>query len=193
MSYIMTNRDKERISTLLTEIEDKDINFKYFLTIDYYFKMTDDIRVLEDNKHLRLLLRRSFKRPIRFFFTTEKHLGNDLSPAFLGFHRHLLMEDIDDWNVSRPRRKEYKMDLIEKTIRRHHHSTPNGKLGLVIKPIESIESLMSYMTKQIDYPSLNIDKTKIIDVVNSDIGKNHYSVRGKKRCDLLHHKELVTA
>ena len=174
MSYIMTNRDKERISTLLTEIEDNDINFKYFITIDYYFKMTDDIRVLEDNKHLRLLLRRNFKRPIRFFFTTEKHLGND-------------------WNASRPRRKEYKMDLIEKIIRRHHHSTPNGRLGLVIKPVESIEPLMSYMTKQIDYPSLNIDKTKIIDPMNSDIGKDHYSVRGKKRCDQLQNLELVTA
>ena len=42
------------------------------------------------------------------------------------------------------------------------------------------------MTKQIDYPQLNIDRTKVIDVVNSDIGQNHYSVKGERRDDWIY-------
>ena len=42
------------------------------------------------------------------------------------------------------------------------------------------------MTKQIDYPQLNIDRTKVIDVVSSDIGENHYSVKGEKRDDWIY-------
>ena len=37
------------------------------------------------------------------------------------------------------------------------------------------------MTKDIDrpnLPNLNIERDKVIDSVNSDIGKNHYSVNG---------------
>ena len=37
------------------------------------------------------------------------------------------------------------------------------------------------MTKDIDrpnLPNLNIERDKVIDSVNSDIGKNHYSVSG---------------
>ena len=37
------------------------------------------------------------------------------------------------------------------------------------------------MTKQIEYPQLNVDRDKVIDASNSDIGKNHYSVRGDHR------------
>ena len=58
MDYILTNQNKKRIRPLLDDIKRKDINFKYFLTIDYWWKMIDDIRVLEDNKHLRKLLRK---------------------------------------------------------------------------------------------------------------------------------------
>ena len=96
MSYQLTEYNKKRIRPLLNEIKQKGINFKYFLTIDYWWKMIDDIRVLEDNKHLRKLLRKYFKKPIRFFFTSEKHLSNSDSPVFLGYHRHILMEEIPD-------------------------------------------------------------------------------------------------
>tara|TARA_B100001778_G_scaffold114155_1_gene93477 strand:- start:476 stop:1051 length:576 start_codon:yes stop_codon:yes gene_type:complete len=179
MSYQLTEHNKKRIRPLLNEIELKGINFKYFLTIDYWWKMIDDIRVSEDNKHLRKLLRKYFKRPIRFFFSKEKHLGNPDSPVFLGYHRHILMEEIPD----------VKLRDIDQVIRKHHHSTPNGKAGLdikLVKDVRDVSYLTSYMTKQIDYPQLNIDRTKVIDVVNSDIGKDHFSVKGEKRDDWIY-------
>ena len=176
MDYILTNQNKKRIRPLLDDIKEKNINFKYFLTIDYWWKMIDDIRILEDNKHLRKLLRKFFKRPIRFFFSNEKHLSNPDSPVFLGYHRHILMEDVPD----------AKMRDIDRVIRRHHHSTPNGKCGLDIKLVKDLDLVTSYMTKQIDYPQLNIDRTKVIDVVNSDIGQNHYSVKGERRDDWIY-------
>ena len=74
-----------------------------------------------------------------------------------------------------------KMRDIDRVIRRHHHSTPNGKCGLDIKLVTDLDLVTSYMTKQIDYPQLNIDRTKVIDVVNSDIGKDHFSVKGEKQ------------
>lgn len=178
--YKLTDQDKRRIKSLMDEIQDKDINFRYFITIDYWYKQTDIIRVIEDNKHLRKLLRTNFHQDLKFFITSEKHLSNAQSKVFLGYHRHILMTDIDDWNVARSRRWEYKKDLIEKKIRRHHHSTPNGKKGLVIRPVEDMDLITSYLTKQIDYPSLNLDKRFIIDATNSDVGKDHYSVKGQK-------------
>ena len=86
---------------------------------------------------------------------------------------------------------DVKIRDIDSAIRRHHHSTPHGKSGLDIKLINSKKDLSyitSYMTKQIDYPQLNIDRTKVIDVVNSDIGKNHFSVKGQKRNDWIYQK-----
>ena len=181
MDYQLSNYNRKRIRPLIEEISFKNINFKYFLTLDYWFKMVDEIRLLEDSKHLRKLLRKIFKWPIRFFFCNEKHLKNPESPVYLGYHRHILMEEIPD----------VKLRDIDTVIRRHHHSTPHGKAGLDIKLISShqdLRRLTSYMTKQIDYPQLNIDRTKVIDVVNSDIGKNHFSVKGQKRNDWIYQK-----
>ena len=181
MDYQLSNYNRKRIRPLIEEISFKNINFKYFLTLDYWFKMVDEIRLLEDSKHLRKLLRKIFKWPIRFFFCNEKHLKNPESPVYLGYHRHILMEEIPD----------VKLRDIDTAIRRHHHSTPHGKSGLDIKLINSKKDLSyitSYMTKQIDYPQLNIDRTKVIDVVNSDIGKNHFSVKGQKRNDWIYQK-----
>ena len=82
-----------------------------------------------------------------------------------------------------------KLRDIDQVIRKHHHSTPNGKAGLdikLVKDVKDVSYLTSYMTKQIDYPQLNIDRTKVIDVVNSDIGKDHFSVKGEKRDDWIY-------
>ena len=73
-----------------------------------------------------------------------------------------------------------------------------------------MDLITSYISKQIDYPSLNLDKRFIIDATNSDVGKDHYSVKGQKlalkgnqkkfkkmqtqfkRCYTLQSQELVT-
>ena len=72
-----------------------------------------------------------------------------------------------------------------KHILRHHHSIATDtkyRKGCDIKPIEDLNLITSYITKQIDYSSLSKNETKyIIDSKNSDIGKNHYSIYGETR------------
>ena len=61
---------------------------------------------------------------------------------------------------------------------RDYHFTHDGS-GCDIRRVYNQKNLISYMTKDIDkpnLPNLNIERDKVIDSVNSDIGKNHYSV-----------------
>ena len=174
MTYKLNKRDEERVKPLLDEIYEEGINFLYFITLNYEEKVTDDVQVNEDNHHLRLLLRRYFNKPLKFLFTLEKHLGNDASYFFNTYHRHILMEKVEGITCRK----------LKSIIKCHHRSVaPDswGRKGCVIRPITDISLACSYVTKQIDYPSLNVDKRVVIDATNSDIGKNHYSVREDHR------------
>ena len=80
---------------------------------------------------------------------------------------------------------------LESFIRKHHKSVSVDLInhdtkfatrkGIVIEPVKEFNLALSYVTKQIEYPQLNVDRDKVIDASNSDIGKNHYSVRGDHR------------
>ena len=80
---------------------------------------------------------------------------------------------------------------LENFIRRHHKSVSRDlfnedtnfrlRKGVVVEPVEDFNIALSYVTKQIEYPRLNVDREKVIDTSNSDIGKNHYSTRGDSR------------
>ena len=171
MTYELKDRDWKRIYPLMSEMYNKDIHFEYFITLNYEERMTDYVQVIEDNKELRFRLRKYFKQPLRFFCTTEKHLKNPDSYFYNSYHRHILMERVDGIN---PRE-------LESIIKRHHHSVaPDTRFrkGCVVEPIDDFDQLLSYLTKQINYVSDKINKDEIIDVTNSDIGKDHYSVRG---------------
>ena len=179
--YKMKKRDYNRVESLSKEMWSKDIMFDYFITILYEKPVKDDTIVAVDNRHLKLLLRRKYKKPISFLFTNEKHLKNDQSKWFNSYHRHILMSEVDGVscedleNFIRKHHKSVSVDLI------NHDTNFATRKGIVIKPVEDYNLALSYVTKQIEYPQLNVDREKVIDASNSDIGKNHYSVRGDHR------------
>tara|TARA_Y100000114_G_scaffold118717_1_gene113318 strand:- start:88 stop:438 length:351 start_codon:yes stop_codon:yes gene_type:complete len=82
-------------------------------------------------------------------------------------------------------------DSLEDFIRKHHKSVSVDLInhdtkfatrrGIVIAPVRDFNIALSYVTKQIEYPQLNVCRERVIDASNSDIGKNHYSVRGDHR------------
>tara|TARA_R100000697_G_scaffold30262_1_gene40337 strand:- start:458 stop:1066 length:609 start_codon:yes stop_codon:yes gene_type:complete len=177
----MKKRDYNRVESLSKEMWLKDIMFDYFITILYEKPVKDDTIVAVDNRHLKLLLRRKYKKPISFLFTNEKHLKNDQSKWFNSYHRHILMSEVDGVscedleNFIRKHHKSVSVDLI------NHDTNFATRKGIVIKPVEDYNLALSYVTKQIEYPQLNVDRDKVIDASNSDIGKNHYSIRGDHR------------
>ena len=179
--YKMKKRDYNRVESLSKEMWLKDIMFDYFITILYEKPVKDDTIVAVDNRHLKLLLRRKYKKPISFLFTNEKHLKNDQSKWFNSYHRHILMSKVDGVscedleNFIRKHHKSVSVDLI------NHDTNFATRKGIVIKPVEDYNLALSYVTKQIEYPQLNVDRDKVIDASNSDIGKNHYSIRGDHR------------
>ena len=179
--YKMKKRDYQRVESLSKEMWHKSIMFSYFITILYEKPVTDETIVAVDNKHLKLLLRRKFKKNISFLFTNEKHLKNDQSKWFNSYHRHILMSEVDGVscedleNFIRKHHKSVSIDLI------NHDTMVATRKGIVIEPVKEFNLALSYVTKQIEYPQLNVDRDKVIDASNSDIGKNHYSVRGDHR------------
>ena len=179
--YKMKKRDYQRVESLSKEMWHKSIMFSYFITILYEKPVTDETIVAVDNKHLKLLLRRKFKKDISFLFTNEKHLKNDQSKWFNSYHRHILMSEVDGVSCEdlesfiRKHHKSVSIDLI------NHDTKFATRKGIVIEPVKEFNLALSYVTKQIEYPQLNVDRDKVIDASNSDIGKNHYSVRGEHR------------
>ena len=180
-TYQLTKRDKQRIESLSMEMWQKSIHFGYHITILYEHPVTDETIPVTDNRHLRLLLRRKYKEPISFLFTLEKHLKNDESRWFNSYHRHILMSSVDGVSC----------DSLEDFIRKHHKSVSIDLInhdtkfatrrGIVIPPVRDFNIALSYVTKQIEFPQLNVRRDRVIDASNSDIGKNHYSVRGEHR------------
>ena len=180
-TYQLTKRDKQRIESLSMEMWQKSIHFGYHITILYEHPVTDETIPVTDNRHLRLLLRRKYKEPISFLFTLEKHLKNDESRWFNSYHRHILMSSVDGVSC----------DSLEDFIRKHHKSVSIDLInhdtkfatrkGIVIEPVKDFNIALSYVTKQIEFPQLNVRRDRVIDASNSDIGKNHYSVRGDNR------------
>ena len=180
-TYQLTQRDKQRIESLSMEMWSKSIHFGYHITILYEHPVTDETIPVTDNRHLRLLLRRKYKEPISFLFTLEKHLKNDESRWFNSYHRHILMSSVDGVSC----------ESLEDFIRKHHKSVSVDLInhdtkfatrkGIVIEPVKDFNIALSYVTKQIEFPQLNVRRDRVIDASNSDIGKNHYSVRGEHR------------
>lgn len=179
--YTLNIDDRSRIRLLLDKVNTHDIQFKYFLTLDYWFKMDKEDRLIKDNRHLKKILQKFFKSNIRMFFFNEKHQSG-------GFHRHVALEGIPEsrWLNPTPQMETFmgesdtemlfgclagvvptvhqQMDLIKKVVKGLHHSTPNGNLGLNLLPIYNLEGLLSYCTKQNHH---NIPHPYVIDTFNS--------------------------
>ena len=197
--YELSIQDEIRIRPLMEEINNQNIEFKYLITMNYPFRVTDYTRVIEDSKHLRHVIRSNFGYGTKLFITNEKHtcsrnIINELDDSIIddqkyidnfnrftgttisrygSIHRHIL---VDTFGTS-----IREIDAaLRKYCRRDYHFTHDGS-GCDIRRVYNQENLISYMTKDIDrpnLPNLNIEQDKVIDSVNSDIGKNHYSVSG---------------
>ena len=197
--YELAPNDEIRIRPLMEDINNQNIEFKYLITMNYPFRVTDYTRVIEDSKHLRHVIRSNFGYGTKLFITNEKHtcsrnLINELDDSIIdnqkyidnfnrftgttisrygSIHRHIL---VDTFGTS-----IREIDVaLRKYCRRDYHFTHDGS-GCDIRRVYNQENLISYMTKDIDrpnLPNLNIERDKVIDSVNSDIGKNHYSVSG---------------
>ena len=202
--YELATNDEIRIRPLMEEINNQNIEFKYLITMNYPYRTTDYTRVIEDSKHLRHVIRSNFGYGTKLFITNEKHtcsrnIINELDDSIIdgqsyidnykrftgktisrygSIHRHIL---VDTFGTS-----IREIDAaLRKYCRRDYHFTHDGS-GCDIRIVYNQEKLMSYMTKDIDrpnLPNLNIERDKVIDSVNSDIGKNHYSVSGLDACE----------
>ena len=207
-SYQLTIQDKQRIQPLMDLIESEGYNFKYFITMDYWFPMDDISRAIKDNTHRMKKLRKVFKSPIKTFMFNEKHLDPS-KKNHGGFHHHDLIEGIPDkrWLDPTNTMQEFMINIspelvfkckfksvpgqdeqipvIEKVIRDLHKSCPNGELGLRVKPIHNLEGILSYCTKQ---NKNNIPYEYVIDSKNSSgmddqfIERYHAKIRKSTKC-----------
>ena len=197
--YELAPNDEIRIRPLMEEINNQNIEFKYLITMNYPYRVTDYTRVIKDSKHLKHVIRRNIDRGTKLFITNEKHtcsrnIINELDDSIIddqkyidnfkrftgetisrygSIHRHILVDC-----------RATTIHHIDAALRlycsRDYHFTHDGS-GCDIRRVYNQENLISYMTKDIDrpnLPNLNIEQDKVIDSVNSDIGKNHYSVSG---------------
>ena len=212
--YKLTEYDKIRIQPFKNVIESNLIKFRFFGTINYWFKMDDYDRLIGDTRHLKRCLQKTFKCGIQRFHFNEKHL-NPQGNLYGGFHRHWLMEDIPDSIWLNPNRQmgnlmlefdekydscmyfsslsgvvpsdELKMKFINKVIRGFHHSCPNGYAGLDVRCIYNLDGILSYCTKQNTH---NIPNDYVIDTANSSHLDNDF-IRRMNSCIRHHDKQQL--
>ena len=197
-NYVLDQVDKDRIQPLLDEIFDSNIKFTYLITMTYPYRITDYTEVMKHNRHKLYVLKKNLKQSIKSFTTIEKHKSakNILDPSdqniyvddyydaqgkiisrYGSLHTHTL---IDARNTTKTK--------IRNLIRTYCPQEYNNQFGgFDIRNVNDKVNILSYMTKDINAPdliNLNIERHHVIDSVNSDIGKDHPSVRGangKKR------------
>jgi len=133
---------------LLQVLAENNLQFMWYVVIDYHFKQKSLDAVKQDNEHFRRSLRRYFKRDIRMFFTNELHREDPQSPNHMGFHRNGLIEDpLAGEDLS----SIEKIQRLSQAIRKLNRRIPNGYKGLSITPITErqggAEGLVKYMTK----------------------------------------------
>ena len=170
------------------QIEDRQIEFKYFVTIPYRFKQLNLEEVQRDNKEVRRSLRSFYNYPLKIWFFCEVHKDPD-SRHYGGFHRHLLVEDIpsERWRNPSKRMERFlqehapealftalsggiptdnqKISLLMRVIRLSP-SVPNGLLGLRVDPIHDLNGVLGYCLKQ---AGKDLSIADVVDVAASDM------------------------
>ena len=97
----MNNTQDKVTEEILKQIYSSEYNFKYFITLDYYYRCSDYNQVLSDNKRLRTILRRVYKDDIKMIIFIEKH-SDPNRKIYGGYHRHILMTDASHSRWSEP-------------------------------------------------------------------------------------------
>ena len=199
--YVLNEYDYRRIKPLQHSIKEQGIEFKYFITLDYYKPIEDIDKVLLDNRHLKKTIRSFFKSDMRMFFFIEKHLKDPTSKFFGTFHRHILVESPPEtiwknpWErlerfmlelspemvfackFDRPSEEQI-MQLLKKVISGHNNKIPNGNKGSKYLPVSYVDGLLSYCTKQ---NRNNIPHEYVIDTMNSSGLNNNWYRRNYGR------------
>lgn len=214
--YRLYQYDKIRIQPFKDVIESNQVKFRFFGTINYWFKMDDYDRLIGDTRHLKSCLQKTFKCGIKRFHFNEKHL-NPQGKLFGGFHRHWLMEDIPDSIWLNPKGQlatimqvfdkkfdshlyfsclmgelpsdELKIKFIKHVIHDFHQSCPNGHAGLDVKLIYYLDGCLSYCTKQNTH---NIPNDYVIDTANSSHLDNDFIRRMQSYIRRHNTKQLCT-
>ena len=185
--YELNVLDHCRIKPLIKQISLNDISPKFFLS-SVYPKRTSYEIVQRHNKEIRRTIRKFFKSDIKMIFFLEKHLDPD-TDNFLGFHRHVLIEDApeDRWNNLTRKISSFildhhpeiyfelddgndlddnsKIELLKSVLNQIPFMN-NGESGMDIRPIHHLEKLLAYCSKQFEWI---LPSYEIIDPVSSDI------------------------
>ena len=185
--------NRKVVETLSQQISDNDLEFYWFITLEYHYKNTDLNKVRSDNKRLRYTIRKFFKSNIRMWFFNEKHHSSDKIKG--GYHRHILMESIplDCWQTRSNQMDRFLLELdpeilfgislgkvnptctqeknlLDKVIRGFNKSLPNGKDAIDIRRITEekggVSGLLEYNTKDSWKYGERIEE--VIDWENSD-------------------------
>ena len=184
--------NRKVVETLSQQIHDNDLEFYWYITLEYHYKNTDLNKVRSDNQRFRYTIRKFFKSNIRMWFFNEKHHTSDKIKG--GYHRHILMESIpyDCWKTRSNRMDRFLLelnpeilfginfgtnptvtqqrDLLEKVIRGFNNTLPNGKDAVDIEPITEekggVSGLLEYNTKDSWKYGERIEE--VIDWENSD-------------------------
>jgi len=167
-------------------MEDKSINFRYFITLTFYKAQTNLINQYLDNKHIKKVILDFFypnKKPnnrVRVWFFVERHQEGTL-------HLHLLMEGLDGltWLMTNNRKislskktlfdivaNDYSMDDVITEALTNHLQTYILRLGksqqsVDCRSIGNIQKRVHYVNKQLG--SINFDAWEHIDFENSDL------------------------
>ena len=167
-------------------VDDKQLNFRYFITLTFYKAQTNIINQYVDNKHIKKVILDFFypnKKPhnrIRIWFFVERHQEGTL-------HLHLLMEGIDGltWLMKNNRKislskktlfdivaNDYSMDDVITEALTNHLQTYILRLGksqqsVDCRSIGNIQKRVHYVNKQLG--SINFDAWEHIDFENSDL------------------------
>lgn len=175
--YQMNEYDQARIRPLKDQIQDRSIEFRYLMTIAYWYTNKDYAKCLVDARKTRRVLRDFFKSDIRCWFFVEKHT-DPTQKNYGGFHLHSLVEDPSErWQRLTERQKQWlagldgpdqststgallggapsteqKMLLIQKVVQRLQKQTlPQGAKGVDVREIYDLDPCLSYCSKQFEY------------------------------------------
>ena len=180
------------VEVLMEIISKKELCFKWFYTITYYFKEENYQRVLEDCERIKYVLRSKYGSGARFFFFIEQHRDRE-RPNYLGYHIHFMVEDllseacVDDFT------KQFR---LQKDLPYLMRRCARGSDGVKVLPISEwdggVAGLCGYLTKDTHDPIkwspdvrfFSRYLAEVIDYEHSDIPKrlldNLYDVRTLK-------------
>ena len=174
--YPLSEYDKTRIRPLIQQIQDKNLKFRYLITIAYWYTKKDYAKCITDAHKTRRVLRDFFKSNIRCWFFLEKHTDPS-QKNYGGFHLHALVEDPSNrWEDLTERQKHWistlnaptpskgaealpegapttqqKVALIQKVVQRLQKQTvAQGSKGVDVREIYDLEPCLSYCSKQFE-------------------------------------------